>query len=572
MTGEPIRLQIPKQDLSAPTACAATPRELAKWLEALPIANIGETARSLYQYTSELSRVAVPPETRLQLAEQLRPLIRHATRALERHYLNQPVVLPPQILKITQLAQTLQGLLAKQYVIICAQCAIQSAKPELVALIPQAIHRALSELGQVLLRSGQLYTTPPARTWHELHQLYLLAEQRGLLGSEVADLEHRNQAGRIEHCYLQALLFGCSKTNQLRQADIAPLFDQLGELADCARLSREREGAVFCIDPEQDFPARYVALIKGDWEPGFLGLDTSELLARIHRGEPPMQEGLRTQLDRALSAPQKRHFTRIRTDSTVEVCAGLSALHYMLCDGQNFDDFLAHAHQQGRGQQLFGAPPTLQVNSQKDVWDKVYQPAQPPEPTNIDYKKDAPERASAAPVHFHSQQVQLVNASAGGCCLNWQDSVPPQIRAGEVMGIRHPGHSQWSITVIRWLSTQEDKGTLIGLELLSPGGTPIAVRVFNKAGAHGDYMRGIELPAVPLIGQPATLLLPRVPFRERQKVQLVEHDKPREAQLLSKITGTSAVAQFSFELSQTNPVQASTPAPTEGFDAIWDKL
>ncbi len=579
MTGESIRFQIPKQDLARPTACPATPGELDAWLETLPKANIGETAKNLYQYTSELSRVAVSPATRMQLAEHLRPLIRYANRALERHYLNQPVVLPPQSRKVAQLAQTLQGLLAKQYVIICAQCATQAvSQPELAGLIPQAVQRAMSELGQVILRSCQLYMPPPVRTWHELHQLFLLAEQRALLDCEVYDPEHPAGARQLGSTYLQALLLGCSKTNQLRQADIAPLYNALSHLAASAQLARGASTAVLCVDPRQDFPACYTTLLKGNWDAGCLGLNTSHLLEKLHQSHENLPEGLREHLDRALGAPQKRHFTRIRTDNTVEVCVGLTAVHFMLAGELSFDAFLQRAQQQGRAVHAFhGTTAKHPTQAKKDVWDQIYKPGNSIL-DQIDYSLDMPGKAAAGGSSAAdnkqgmSQQVKMLNASAGGCCLRWEENVPPQIKAGEIVGLRHEGHTQWNIAVIRWLSAQEASGTLLGVELLSPGGTPVAARVFNKTGEHGDYMRGIELPPLPLVGQPATLLLPRVPFRERQKILLLEHDKPVQGQLLSKIAGTSAVAQFSFELSKPNNMHQHREPGHEGFDAIWDKL
>lgn len=573
MNADPISFHTPAQDLLRPEACPAEPAALAAWLDNLPVANIGETARHLFLYTSELTRVPLHPDVRIALAELLRHRIHYATQALERHYLNQPVVLPPQPRKVAQLAQSLQGLLARLYLIACNQ--VDEASP---ATLATAVHRALTELGCLLMRSAQLYAEPPARTWLELHKLYQLAEQRGLVSAELEDVEHGGLRSHIRDAYLRAVLMGCAKTNQLRQADIGPLFTALGQLARHAALGHKQEDSTYFIEPRRDGPARYTAQLKGHWEADFIGIGTTDLLARLREGAAPeLSESTREHLLRAFSPPQKRNFTRIPIDSEIEVCAGLSALHYMLAGEHSFSEFLLSAQTAPKPKAPHTQPDPM---LKRDVWDAIYAPGHNVQKVNvdhIDYSRDtasAGNRSTEYTGQHHSQQVRMVNVSAGGCCLRWEEQVPSQIKAGEIVGIREQGHADWSIATIRWIRTTDEHHTLLGLELLSPTGIPVAARVFRTAGEHGEFMRGIELPALPLLGQPPTLLLPRVPFRERQRIQLASPSQQVEAQLIRKLGGTAAFSQFEFEI---NPLWQGRQPGTGGkqhdsFDALWDKL
>ena len=44
-----VRLKLPEQDLPHLTLGAAQPKKLEQWVASLPIMNMGETARQLYQ-------------------------------------------------------------------------------------------------------------------------------------------------------------------------------------------------------------------------------------------------------------------------------------------------------------------------------------------------------------------------------------------------------------------------------------------------------------------------------------------------------------------------------------------
>ena len=116
-----LLLRVPTPDKQSLTFCDASPRDLKRWVADLPKANLGETARLLYQALVELNQLVASSDTRLQLLELLRPDIYYVCQNLERHFLNQAVVLDERPRKVANLCQALQNHLATGYKLIISQ-------------------------------------------------------------------------------------------------------------------------------------------------------------------------------------------------------------------------------------------------------------------------------------------------------------------------------------------------------------------------------------------------------------------------------------------------------------------
>jgi len=104
-----LLLRVPTPTKQGLTFCDATPRDLKRWIAGLPKANIGETARQLYQALIELNQLLTPSDNRIQLLELLRPEVYFVCQHLERHFLNQAIVLDERPRKVANLCQALQN-------------------------------------------------------------------------------------------------------------------------------------------------------------------------------------------------------------------------------------------------------------------------------------------------------------------------------------------------------------------------------------------------------------------------------------------------------------------------------
>ena len=213
-----LLLRVPTPDRQGLSLCDANPREMKRWLAALPKANIGETARQLYQCLTELNQLITPCDNRLQLLELLRPEVHFVCSHLARHFLNQSIVLDERPRKVANLCQALQNHLAMGYKLIVTEELPRFAK-ERAQLLAVALQRASHCLYGPLVRATQLYCPVPEGLWLELHQLHRIARQHGLQRAQVRDsLAHNGTSQSIEQIYLAALLLAAPAATRCARA------------------------------------------------------------------------------------------------------------------------------------------------------------------------------------------------------------------------------------------------------------------------------------------------------------------------------------------------------------------
>ncbi len=81
-------LRVPTPSQQSLSLLRWQPRDLKRWIAALPKANIGETARQLYQSLVEFNPVPHPlPTITCSCFELLRPEVSFVCQHLERHFL-----------------------------------------------------------------------------------------------------------------------------------------------------------------------------------------------------------------------------------------------------------------------------------------------------------------------------------------------------------------------------------------------------------------------------------------------------------------------------------------------------
>ena len=277
-----LLLRVPTPDRQGLSLCDANPREMKRWLAALPKANIGETARQLYQCLTELNQLITPCDNRLQLLELLRPEVHFVCSHLARHFLNQSIVLDERPRKVANLCQALQNHLAMGYKLIVTEELPRFAK-ERAQLLAVALQRASHCLYGPLVRATQLYCPVPEGLWLELHQLHRIARQHGLQRAQVRDsLAHNGTSQSIEQIYLAALLLGCARCNQMRQSGIARLAEALESWSQLASLQRaDAPTSLFAIASHLDGPPRYKSLFGATELSHLLGLDPHALVDAI---------------------------------------------------------------------------------------------------------------------------------------------------------------------------------------------------------------------------------------------------------------------------------------------------
>ncbi|PTT26009.1 molecular chaperone [Pseudomonas sp. HMWF021] len=575
--------------LSAPTPtqtrlsfCEATPRDLKRWIAGLPKANIGETARQLYQGLGELNQLLTPSDNRLQLLELLRPEVYFVCQHLERHFLHQAILLDDRSRKISNLCQALQSQLAIGYKQIVLRIAPKYQKDR-AALVSQALQRAAHALKGQLLRATQLYSPAPEHLWFELHQLYRVACTLQLQQRRVHDeLASLSTELSLEQTYIAALLLSSARCNQLRQNQIARLAEVLEPWSALLKLHPGSPGdGLFAISAELDAGPRYRNMFRKEQQASLLGFDPQPLVNAIEahllqQDSPtplPVPAGLSLDTLQHLHASwgqaAERSFQRTAGQGSLTVCVGMSALHFYLGGERTFSELLKHPG--ARAANFSSAV----VKGEQDSWSQAFDAAPqsaadellPYEEIQYDHLGEDESDTDSTP-NYPTYTLPVINHSPGGYCLGWPSEVPAELQAGEMVGIQDSSNQGWSIAVVRWIRQVRGSGPQMGIELVAPHAEPCGLQLVRSRDDHSHYLRGLLLPEISAIDLPATLLAPRLPFQEGNKVLINTHGEEHRAGLDRRVASTHSFNQFAYRSLEA----AQNGGSEENFDSLWKSL
>ena len=595
-SSDPIKLRIPRQDLSEFALFGLTAEQARNWTESLPMANSAQVAQQLRSAISDLNRVEMKPDVRFEILEALRPTFHIALSTLSKYYLNQPIVLPEEPRKAAKLAQNLYELVTTAYTIVGIQTiqrrqSISGANP--AKLVCMALHRAVTSASMKLLVSYQLYQPVEINAWTELHQLFLLAERQKLSSQLVVDDIAGD--GSITNTYLRALMMGSCKPNQLRQRDLSGVFMGLREWVQrIDMLEADAQEGLFLVDFASDHPPIYTSLYSEVPGPNCRVINTDDLIAHLQTlrqetGEQSIVFDKDTVvspnvLDHVITSwgvMSKRNFARAPAQEKLWISVGLSNTHFYVSGGVNFETLQSPDYavliEEGSDANPFLADDAV---AEKELWEETFDPPGEEDATALEeiefHIREAGHESNFLDKERHPVfPVRMANVSPGGYCLEWSAAIPSHIKTGDVVAVREVDNSVWSIAVIRWVSQLKDQTTLLGVELLSPRATPCGARVQHKTGDDGDLMRALLLPEIKLVGQPNTLITPRMGFKERQKVTLIRGGKESYIQLFKKVSSTAAYNQFEFRyIQQLDEVAARDKAAliSVQYESVWNQL
>ncbi|KPP99849.1 hypothetical protein [Marinobacter sp. HL-58] len=593
-------LRVPEQKTASLSFCQTSPKAFRDWVNQLPMANIGEASRQLYHAIIELNQLFISPQQRLQLLELIRPKIHFVCSELSRHYLGMAVALPEKQRKIANLSQALQLHAASGYKLCVLEFLDNGGLDKNRKAVATAIHRAISELAATIVRSHQLYCPSPAQSWLECHRLFRFAHRNKLNGISVDDetLNHRRNS-TVEDSYKRILLLGCARPNQLRQAELAQvyeLFENWTHLVSCG--PDTDDDSLFVVNMERDTAPIYRSLLEQKPGNDSYNFDTRELSEQITeslhtRNQKDGQNGsqlelpsrvsdtLLTHLSQALGILAKRNFNRIASQGTLEICVGLTATHYYVAGNKTFNEFVS-GNDNGRHEQ--DNQFLRSSRRREDAWAGAHDAG----------PNDDPIQSADTPINFRnsigatpdseydrrrpqSHHALLINTSPGGYCVGWETNVPASLQAGEVLGVREQSNHPWSIAVVRWIRQVRNQGTQVGIELLAPSAAPCGVRLIQKVGNSSEYLRGLLLPEISVVNQAATLITPRLPFQSGSRISLLHDGREDQGTLSRKISATGSISQFELKLQNGGTTTVSHSAPATGtsedeFDSLWPSL
>jgi len=599
--------RLPLRRPATPGSFDAQPAQVEQWIAALPVLNVGETTRLLFNAPVEFNTLEMPTAQRMKSLELLRVPVRNVTDSLKKHFVGQSFPLDRKGRKVAELSKEMLNQLAIGYRIVVAE---ERDKPRFrrdKRMLATAMHRALAYLSLVLLKAYQVYAPYPPGVWREVHRLYEQASERGLLEHSVRDAGEDGIARTIEDAYKQILLLALACPYRLRQGEVEQVFRALEDWSHQAELTElvdaPNPSGLFLVNLASDDPPSYLILRHTQYDREHCRLlDTGRLAETVRQaftdrnqgragpGVPP--ETILRRLMLSWGVMPKRRYSRTEKASTAVVAMGLSATHYFISGENTFSTDSGDAESPGKAPQYdsratFSARETRdRENEVPDLWDlgetrrwrsddsdRIRMVDFPTEPVTPP-KTPPPLDAEAHPPVYRTHEWKMVDVSAGGYRLLWDSGENSEAEVGELVGIREasdPDAFHMGLGVVRWMKCAEGRGLELGVQMISPGGVAVGTK---KAGA-SEYLRSLILPEIRAIGQPATLVTPNLPYHVGDQVLVNSHGKEARVELTKLVENTGAFAQFQFRPldSRSSGGQGDSGDGSESsFDELWEEI
>lgn len=520
------------------------PTEARAWLAELPLADSVQAAQQIYQALFTLNRMPLKAEDRLVLMELYRKPVAAVADGLQSHFALLALPLKPRQKKLADFLCQLHMEMAFGFKHVL-KAGLDESNPWESDAFLLALERAIRYLGEVQLRSYQVYMPAPAGVWKEIHGFYRYAEQHGQ-AHRLLVIDGLEEGTSITRAYLQAVMLGLCGPYQLPQNEchqVNAFLAHWGQKVEIiAAIDTVNPVGHFLVDYEADHPAapfpRDVSLQPA---PTLRALNAIELARVVHdfskrlqKGESPRVLGLGFEcvgascvdsLKRMLrfwGLAGRRQFSRRHSLKPLSLCVGINAVHF-------FSD----------GQRPFKPPLAPAIVTERA--------AETPDLFSLEVESKE-ERSVTAPLPelFRvDSRWQVRDESAGGLSLERIGETGLPVRVGDVVGIQNPILNKWRIGAVRWVKSSDSQHVEMGVEMLAPHAQPFAVR--PAATDVVPYSQALLLPPIEALRQPASLLVARGTCQPGEDIEIADGESPpRRVRVLKMVERSSAFAQVVF--------------------------
>ena len=558
-------LQLPQRFKPGRTSFHTNADAMRKWADELPLLNTARTGELVNGALDQINALDIPAGERFAALELLTTPVMCAADGLKKAFIGKPV--PLQGIELKHSTQTIElyNRMATGYRILADDLGDNESQLQLLAT---AIHRALRYLSEILLANYQIYVQYPEGLWSIIHALYALAEKFGLAGETITDTTlHTPDSSSINRIYKQILLLSLACPYRLRQNEILYVYNALlGWVESSQLLHADARGArgLFVVDLAADKPPVYRALQDDQQDDRQLRiLDTTEMEQQMQQAAA--QESSQTERSAGLGGSgtmqrlmlawgvmPKRRFSRHREDSQVKLVAGLNAIHQMSAVPVPVEQ-----HNNGISETIYShqylQDPTFEATTsiRTDFTTSPGQPGGSAAGHGKDNLLKGAYLASPAAATRHETWT-MTDISAGGYCLLHEAETASSVRVGELVAIPSGETTQaasMQLGIVRWLRFTRERGLELGLQLLSPGAQAVWVSICEEEINRPERLQGILLPEIKPLRQPATLLLPSLPFRTGCLSTIEYGDRNEAVRLTRQLENTGCFAQYDFILA-----------------------
>ena len=623
-----LGLSIPKQVLPPENSVLLDPHEASEWIAALPMANIGETARQVYTMLLDFNRYEMPEVVRAKVVELFRPTVSYVCDNLQRHYMDMGFPLSTKAWKTVVLSRQLYSELATSYKIIIERTLSGATERFDRKLLVIALHRAFYYLSRVYLQACLGYAAPPAGLWKEVNAIFAFARQNNVHRVPVKmRRDQTEEISTIEERYKALMLFAAGSPSRLRQSQLNSTFDNALEWAPLAHF----------LGAEDDIPSIGSLNINLGLDEGPVHnalrmpiagrhiaiLDLRDLIRKLHDEyeQAPMDganevgldkkrisRALLRQLIRSWHSPPERQYVRTQLNFSLKVLCGLRSIHSALMpeessamEGFGSSSEMLTGLNTSPNINMAPLPESALNNPLDSIDDSRLSLAPAPSkgdgdsllmeshgpfdhgPFDDDPVSEWRESRLIEPERPNGMEVTTRNESAGGYCISWAaGSHPPKVKIGELLGIGGSDtHPSYSLGVIRWLHSNNQAELDLGLQVISSHIT--AAQAYEATAGGRIPLRKKQDPMICLImdanhqtmeSDGPSIVLGTATHPVGTNLWLEDAaGKPRLIKLTRLIDFSSVYGRFSFEyLSSEDKEDSPENGDHDEFESLWNAL
>jgi cyclic-di-GMP-binding protein len=571
------------------------PSAVDAWLEQLPIAHMGETARQLYfalRFANKKEDIAV--KHHFHLLEGIAMPLCLVLPELHKHYAGKPLPLSQKRRKVADLyAQLLrQIILGYQHVIAHS---IELNRFGWKKVVTTCVHRIFHFSSLLLCNYRLLYLPYQKGMWQQLYWIYQLIEKYELINSKILGLGEHATKSTLGEEFKKLLLYSLLSPNLFRQHELQDVISNMALWAQYVTIRQKTY---------TDETHTYAFTLETDWPPGMLAKNTNiaenelidvrfldisallkfinQALAQSKQGEDIIQLTRQHTVTRRTmlillnnwGRPASRDGERRAISGRAEVAIGVTAIHYVISEGRQeapaqttatpiqstqdkftiVDTELSLEHSE---HSLLGF--TAEHDKKPDVWDSAYfvPDGAPPAWTESMRMKV-----------YSYLSAKVLNISKGGFCIAIPQDGVEHIQANELVAIRGKT-GQWQLGEIRWMVCPTNGPIRAGIRKHCQSILPVQLHIQSQ--------RNNTHPIKCLLGDHEdgkVLFLPNLPMALDDKMLLLElHGAMQKLSLLEQLYQTPAGTAYFVKLqNDQNTFPKSDKQPLDDYESIWASL
>ncbi|MCL2635348.1 MAG: hypothetical protein FWD50_01795 [Betaproteobacteria bacterium] len=511
------------------------------YLARLPLTHSALAEEQLTRFLDALMRQPPPPAVLFALVEQARAPLHLVAEEVARRYHAKPLPLAADEDGHFRRVLAAWGKMAKAYALCARLEPPDTDSPEYCVRMATILHRCLYYTGKVILEHFRARRELLPGLWLELHGYYETAEEWGIASLPIRDaLENGLQPSHCAAAYIALMLIEVAGPYNHGVRDLGLIHrwaSSWAPLVSIHRLDDEFVVPPYVVELMQDAPLHPSAASETlgpdarRFDTTRLGFQINHALVQLHQRITPSQIGLGEEtaghvlplLEKLLrpwtQQASPRKFRRFPSTGIAHVASGFEAMHYFV------------------GGAEFVQPDAASVYS-REAFDALFtfrEQVSPSQVLNIRPQVD-----------YGVDEWMVLNHSAKGFRLG-RSCAGQKMFQGQLLAIcPHDGKS-YLLAQIVWLMQEETGGLLAGLSMLPGAPLAASIRPVAERGAVERYGRGFLLPALPAVGEEASLVAPAGTYHAGRALEVCQGDETRQLRMLHVVQRGSDFERISYQ-------------------------